>query len=195
MKKFKGFESKIMGDFEELPVGGYVCVIKAAEEVKSQNDNSSRLEIFIDIEEGEQKGYYAKLYKEDNREDKKWRGKYVVFLPRDDGSEKDSWAKNRFNNLIGCIEDANPGYHWDWEESELRGKKIALVFRREEFKKTDGSTGWTVKPFKAITVGNCKDGKWGKYEDKPLNKNASSTYSSGGFQPSFDDITDDDCPF
>ena len=198
MKKFKGFESKIMSDFEELPASGYVCEIKQAEEVYNQN-GGSRLELFIDIAEGEQKGYYAKIYKEDTREDKKWRGKYVVFMPRDDGSEKDGWAKNRFNNVMGCIEDANPGYHWDWEERGLRGKKIALVFRREEYKKSDGTTGWTVKPFKAITVGNCKDGKWGKYDDKPLNDKgaAGNYYSPSAFPTNFAEIAeeDDDLPF
>ena len=185
MKKFNGFESKIMGEFEQLPVGGYVCEIKNAEVIQN-NNGGERLELAIDIAEGDQRGYYTQLYKEDTREDKKWRGKFVLFLPRDDGSEKDGWAKNRFNNMVGCLEDANDGYHWDWDEKKLRGKKIALVFRREEYTKGDGSgTAWSVKPFKCITVGNCRDGKWGKYEDKPLSNSASS---SG---PQFSEISDD----
>ena len=190
MKKFNGFESKIMGDYEALPVGGYICEIKNAEVIQNRN-GGERMEIAIDIAEGDQRGYYTKQYKEDTREDKKWRGKYVLFLPRDDGSQEDGWAKNRFNNVIGCIEDANDGYHWDWDEKKLRGKKIALVFRREEYRKTDGSgTGWTVKPFKAISIGNCRDGKWGKYEDKLLSGSAPVS------EPQFNEIIDDsELPF
>ena len=190
MKKFNGFESKIMSDFEMLPVGGYVCEIKNAEVVANRN-GGERMELSIDIAEGDQRGYYTNQYKEDTREDKKWRGKFVLFLPKDDGTKEDGWAKNRFNNFVGCIEDANDGYHWDWDEKKLRGKKIALVFRREEYRKTDGSgTGWTVKPFKAISIGNCRDGKWGKYEDKLLSGSAPVS------EPQFNEISDDsELPF
>ena len=186
MKKYNGFESKMSGEYDQLEPGGYVCEIKNAE-VLTYN-GGERLLLSIDIAEGEKKGYYTKRYKEDTREDKKWAGTFNLFLPKDDGSEQDGWAKNRMNNLIGCIEDANDGYHWDWDERKLRGKKVALVFRKEEYTKRDGGSGWAVKPFKAISVGNCRDGKWGKYDDKPLaNKQ----------QPMFAEEKDplDDLPF
>lgn len=180
MKKFNGFESKVMGEFDQLEPGGYVCEIKNAE-VLTTNSGGERLVLSIDICEGDRKGFYTKQYKDDTREDKKWRGVYNQFLPTDDGSERDGWAKNRFNNLIGCIEDANEGYHFDWDEKKLRGKKIALVFRREEYEKRDGSGyAWNVKPFKAISVGNCRDGKWGKYDDKPVAN-----------KPQFTEVADD----
>lgn len=189
MKAYKGFESKVMGDFEQLPSGGYVCEIKQAEEIQNQR-GGSRLEISVDIAEGEYKGYFANMYKADTREDKKWRGKFIVFLPTDDGTEKDGWAKNRFNNIIGCIEEGNAGYHWDWNERGLRGKKIALVFRREEYAKNDGTTGWTVKPFKCITIDKCREGKCGKFDDKPLNNGNAGGYAIGA--PSFAELPDDD---
>ena len=166
MRKFNGFKSEVMGEFDHLEPGGYICEIKAAEVLPTKN-GGERLLLSIDIADGDRKGYYADLYRGDTREDKKWRGTYNIFLPTDDGSEQDGWAKNRFNNLIGCIEDANDGYHWDWDEKKLRGKKVALVFRKEEYRKSDGTYGWTVKPFKTITIGACRDGKWGKYDDKP----------------------------
>jgi len=167
MKQYRGFESRMSSDFEQLDPGGYICEIKNAEVLPTQN-GGERLVLAIDIIEGDKKGFFTKQYKADTREDKRWRGNYSMFLPADDGTERDGWAKNRFNNLIGCIEDGNPGYHFDWDEKKLKGKKIALVFRREEYEKSNGDTGWTVKPFKVISVGNCRDGKWGKYDDKPL---------------------------
>lgn len=194
MKQYSGFESKMMSDFEHLPAGGYVCKIMAAEVVPNRNGGGERMVLYIDIEDGDYKGFYAKQYKEDTREDKKWRGNYNIFFPRDDGSKQDGWAKNKFNNLIGCIEDANDGFHWDWDEKKLKGKKIALVFRREEYARQDGTTGWSVKPFKVISIGNCKDGKWGKYEDKPLPADKRPSGYSGGFE-TVENITDNDLPF
>lgn len=191
MKQYKGFESKMTADFEQLPVGGYVCKIMNAEVLPVRN-GGERMNLAIDIDEGDYKGFFTKQYKEDTREDKKWRGNFNIFLPRDDGSEQDTWAKNRFNNLIGCVEDANDGFHWDWDEKKLKGKKIALVFRREEYHKTDGTTGWSVKPFKAISIGNCLDGKWGKYEDKPLSENKRT---SAPVTDLVEDMTADDLPF
>lgn len=166
MKRFNGFEAKVSGEFETLEPGGYVCEIKNAE-VLPTNNGGERLLLSIDIAEGEKKDFYKRQYLADTREDKKWRGTYNMFLPVDDGTERDGWAKNRFNNLIGCIEDANDGYHWDWDEKKMKGKKVALVFRKEEYQKSDGTYGWIVKPFKVISIGNCRDGKWGKYDDKP----------------------------
>ena len=167
MKKYAGFESKMSGEFDVLDPGGYVCEIKNAEVLPTRS-GGERLVLYIDITEGDRKGFYTAQYKSDTREDKKWRGVYNVFLPLDDGSEQDTWAKNRMNNLVGCIEDGNPGYHWDWDEKKLKGKKVALVFRKEEYQRQDGSYGWVVKPFKVISIGACRDGKWGKYEDKPV---------------------------
>ena len=189
MKKYDDVKAeKVSSGREMLPAGGYVCQILSAR-VES-GEWGDTLVIAHDVCEGEFSGIFKRDYDSNTREDKKWRGKYVLFLPRDDGSQEDGWAKNRFNNVIGCIEDANDGYHWDWDEKKLRGKKIALVFRREEYRKTDGTTGWTVKPFKAISIGNCRDGKWGKYEDKPL---SGSTPTSA---PQFNEISDDsELPF
>ena len=190
MKQYNGYKAEMMSSFDELPTGGYICKIMNAEEKETRN-GGSRLEVSIDIAEGEHKGYYANLYKSDTREDKKWRGVFNIFLPRDDGSEKDGWAKNKFNNFIGCVEDANGGYRFDWDEKKLKGKLVALVFRREEYKKQNGSTGWTVKPFKCIPIGDCRDGKWGKYEDKPL------ANSSGASVPAYAHAEDEggDLPF
>lgn len=189
MKRFNGFESKMMTGYEDIPAGGYVCKIMNAEEKQNRN-GGSRLELSIDIAEGEYANFYAKRYREDTREDKRWGGVFTMFLPNDDGSERDGWAKNRFNNLIGCVEDANPGYHWDWNEKTLTGKKIALVFRKEEYARSDGGVGAKVKPFKCIGIGDCRDGKWGKYEDKLLATGTSSGYAAGDYNPR--EISDDD---
>ena len=188
MRKYNGYKAEISKGYEELPTGAYLCKIMNAEEVNY--DWGSKLLLSLDIVEGEHKDFYAKQYREDTREDKKWGCVLGLYEPKDDGSEKDEWTKRTFNNFIGCVEDANSGYHFDWDEKTLKGKKVAVVFRKEEWE-YNGKTGWKVKPFRVISVGDYNDGKWGKYEDKPLaNKPVQTTYNS------FADVGDtDDLPF
>lgn len=171
INKYNGYKSEITKAFEQIPVGGYVCVIKNAEVLTY--DWGDVLKLSCDISEGEYKGWYTKQWKEDTREDKKWGCDLRINIPTDKSKYIDSDTK-RFNNLIGCLEDANTGFKWDWDESKLKNKKLALVFRNEEWE-YEGKTGWKVKPFKVISIGDCLDGKWGKYEDKPLKANANST--------------------
>lgn len=100
MKQFSGFEAKkSAGARELLPAGGYVAKILNAEEVSY--DWGNVLLISFDILEGQYKDFFAKDYKEQDREDKKWRGTYRLSEPKDDGSEKDGWTKRAFGKLSG----------------------------------------------------------------------------------------------
>ena len=187
IKQYKGFKAKICSGFEELPTGGYVCKIMDALVVENPN-GGERLEVSIDIAEGEHKGYYREQYRNDTRDEKKWSGVFTLFIPVEDGSEKDSWSIKTFNNFIGCLENDNPSYHYDSDESKMKNLTLALVFRKEEYKKNDGDYAWKVKPFKAITVEDCRNGKWGKYDDKPVkNKPA----ESASFTSAFSSVDDD----
>jgi hypothetical protein len=166
MKAYKGFESKVMGDFEQLPSGGYVCEIKQAEEIQNQR-GGSRLEISVDIAEGDYKGYFANLYKADTREDKKWRGTFRLRLPKDDGSEQDAWKKRSLGNTIWALEQSNPGFSWDWDEKKLKGKKIGLLYRNKEWE-MNGRTGWTTEAISAESIDNIREGKFRIPKDKAL---------------------------
>lgn len=167
MKPYRNFEANVSAGYEELPVGGYVCKIMKAEE-KQNKTSGSRLDIYIDIAEGDYRGFYAAAYKSDTREDRKWRGIFRLNIPKEDGSDNDEYAIRGFNNFIGCVEESNPGYRWDWNEATLKYKLVCLVFRREEYQKQNGDYGWSVKPFKAITLEDCRAEKFGKYDDKSL---------------------------
>lgn len=188
MRKYNGFKAEITRDFEELPTGAYLCKIMNAEEVNY--DWGSKLLLSLDIAEGEHKDYFANDFRNNNREDKRWGCVLGLYEPKDDGSEKDEWTKRSFNNFIGCVEDSNGGFHFDWDEKKLKGKKIAVVFRREEWE-YNGKTGWKVKPFRVIDMCKFNDGKWGKYDDKPLKNKPASTF------PTFSEVMDDgaDLPF
>ena len=180
MKQFSGFKAEKSTTREQLPVGGYVAKILNAEEVTYSW--GSVLEIFFDILEGAYAGFFKKDFDAQQGEDKKWRGKYRLSVPKDDGSEKDGWTKRTFNNAIYCIEDGNPGYHWNWDESTLKGKTVGVLFRNEEWE-YNGNTGWSTRACALACVGDIKDGKFKMPKDKPLkNKQGSTPAIPGGFE-------------
>lgn len=195
MKKFNNWENvKAASEFVPLPAGGYIVELKNAKvkEYKNQNDDAfERFEIALDIDEGEFKDYYANDYCNQTNEDKKWKGVLRLYMPKEDGSEQDEWTKSRFKSFIEAVEDSNPGFHWDWDESKLRGKKIGCLFRLEEWE-YNGKTGKKAQPFKAVSVEKIKSGNFKIPKEKLLEKNASAPTAP---TPEFRDIPDEDVPF
>ena len=195
MKKFNNWENvKAASEFVPLPAGGYIVELKNAKvkEYKNQNgDAFERFEIALDIAEGEFKDYYANDYCNQTNEDKKWKGVLRLYMPKEDGSEQDEWTKSRFKSFIEAVEDSNPGFHWDWDESKLRGKKIGCLFRLEEWE-YNGKTGKKAQPFKVVSVEKIKSGNFKIPKEKLLEKNASAPTAP---TPKFRDIPDEDVPF
>lgn len=182
-------------DRPKLPLGAYVCRIRKA--VVQCNDFDEQLCLLFDIAEGEFKGFFDDDFKANNRADKKWKGVLRQFLPRDDGSDKDEWAKSSFKGMITSFEKSNAGYVWNWDENSLAGKYVGILFRNEEWE-YDGKTGWAVRPFRAISIDSVRSGDFRLPKDKPLkNKAAASSYDSTSYgytgQPSgFAEIDDSD---
>lgn len=192
MKQFGGFKAERSAAREQLPVGGYVAKIMGAKEETYSWGNV--LVISFDIAEGQYKDFFANDYRNNDREDKKWRGTYRLNEPKDDGSEKDSWTKRTFGGAIWSIEQSNSGYHWDWNEAGLKGKTVGVLFRNEEWE-MNGNTGWGTKCCALESVENVRTGKFKMPKDKPL-KNK----QSGAVQTAHDDamqsVEDDgDLPF
>lgn len=198
MKRFNDYETvQAAQEFERLPAGGYVVKIKEAEvrTYSGESGDFEKLEIALDICEGEYKDFYARDYQMQTGEDKKWRGVLRQYVPKDDGSEKDGWTKRAFKGLIVAIEESNPSYHWDWNEKGLKGKTVGCLFRNEEWE-WDGRTGLKTAPFKFIEAQKIRDKKFTVPKDKLLKKsetNEFSSYTAGNdFKPIEDD---DDLPF
>lgn len=166
MKQFAGFEAKKMGGGREpLPVGGYVCEIKSAKE--ETYSWGSVLVLAIEVVEGEYAGFWKKDFDNNDRDDKKWRGTYRLNLPSDDGSVQDAWNKRSFGNFIWAVEESNPGYRWAWDEKTLKGKKLGVLYRNYEWAKDD-RTGWSTEAAGAVSVEDCRAGKYRLPKDKPL---------------------------
>lgn len=184
-------------EFVELPVGGYVCKIMGAE-VKIYTSSKSgesfeKLEVSIDIAEGDFADYYADNYRAQN-EPKRWKGVLSYYVPKDDGTDSDEWSKTTLKGLTDAVEASNLGYKWEWDEKTLKGKRIGVLFRKEEWA-YDGKTGWVVRPFKAIDATNAAAGNYRMPKDKPLKNSASSTQAAS-YTPNFEDVgNDEELPF
>lgn len=189
MKKFTGFEAKKSGGAREiLPAGGYVAKILNAEEVSY--DWGNVLLISFDILEGDYKDFFAADYKGQDREDKKWRGTYRLRIPNDDGSEQDGWTKRTFGNAIWAIEESNPGYNWNWDETTMKGKVVGVLFRNREWE-MNGNTGWTTECCALTSADDIRKGNFRQPKDKPL-KSASVSNTSSTWQ---EDTSNSELPF
>lgn len=139
MKPFSQYEEhKKAAQFtpsEKLPKGAYVAKILGIklEPGKPNKDNpneknSDMLIVQFDIVEGEHKDFFRNQYNNDSREDKKFKGRTTVYIPKDDGSEQDGWTKTAFARWTNSLEESNQGFVWDWDENKWKDKLIGLVF-------------------------------------------------------------------
>lgn len=124
------------GEFQQLPKGKYVCIVKQVVTKNSKNGNEQFV-ILYDIAEGEYKDFYQKMFDADkaqNPSGAKWRG---VFKQNMEGKGT-PWLKG----IITSIERSNNfTFHWDREKNEktLEGKKFGGIFWRRQYQKEDGS--------------------------------------------------------
>ena len=182
MRQYKGFKAeRSSGGRETLPSGGYVCKILSAK-VES-NDWGDTLVIAHDVCEGDYAGIFQRDFSNNDREDKRWRGTYRLRLPKDDGTEQDSWKKRSFSNFIWAVEQSNPGFTWDWDEKKLKGKGVGLLYRNKEWE-MNGRTGWTTEAAGSESIDNIRAGKFRLPKDKPL--------PEGKKPPVFTEVEDDD---
>lgn len=198
MRPFNNYETtQTISARAQLPVGAYICrILKAEEKVyNSSKGEWHKLEISFDISEGEHKDFYANDYKAQTGEDKKWKGVLRMNIPTDDGSEADGWAKRSFKTNILAVEDSNSGYHWDWNEAQLKGKTVGIVFRSEEWE-YNGKRGWRTAPFKMVPAADVKSGNVKIPDPKPLNNKTSQTSAASAADLSdFVEVASSELPF
>lgn len=112
----------------KLPAGAYVCKIMGVRYEEGTDGFSDKLILQFDITEGEYKDFFKKQYDANTSEDKKWKGTVRIYVPTDDGSEKDGWTKRSFAGWIDAVEKSNSGYSWAWDEQSLKNKTLGIVF-------------------------------------------------------------------
>ncbi len=196
IKRFGDYDkTKGYGTFQALPKGGYVMRIQGA--TVHENSNGQYVKIAADIAEGEYQGYYARDYEGQQTEDKKWHCNYLLSVPNDDGSEQDGWTKRRFKTFTEALEESNPGYHFDWDESKFKGLIIGGLFNEREYEKRDGSIGRATNFAQVCSVDAVRAGRFKLPDDKLLGRSGAGN-SGGDSDDGFMNIPDgvaDELPF
>lgn len=197
IKKPNGYDdAPVYGNNEKLSLGGHICKIKTA-----RVDNyewGGVLILAYDIAEGSQyDGFYERNYRL-QQENKKWKGTYRVTIPPENPTdEKSVKTVSIFKTAMTAIEESNPGYKWNWDESSLKGKLFGGVFGRKEYD-FNNRHGFYVECRYIRTVEEVKNGV-DVPEDKLLNtsnNSPSSASHTNGSSENFESIpTDDDLPF
>lgn len=198
-------EIKEFSDRPTLPPGAYVSQVQQVN--INRTDYGDQLCILIDISEGEYKGFYAEEFKANARDDRKWKGVLRQFLPRYDGSEKDEWSQRSLKGLATAFEHSNPGFVFNGDEQALVGKTVGILMRNEQWD-YNGKTGWSVRPFRAMSADKVRSGEYTIPKDKPLKTEPAASYGYAAPYPasygypaaassSFEPVTgdDDDLPF
>ena len=115
------------------PAGVYIGEIKGARVVDAdeKRDHDS-IELMLEITEGECKGRFNDLYNDQKQrfDNAKYKGILRMNIPQRQDHEEQNWTERFFSGQMWCIEQSNPGYHWEWDEGTLAGKKIGINIRK-----------------------------------------------------------------
>lgn len=170
----------------KLPAGAYVCKIK---EVRYESsDNGDRIVLAFDITEGEYKDFFQKQFEANTNEDKKWKGRVNIFVPKDDGSDLDKGTKRSFAGWIDSFEKSNNGFLWDWDEKKLKGKTIGIVFG-ETGTIIDGKEVVYTEARFGVDAQKVRDGKAPSAKFKSRNGYKGSGNSGSGSSDDFMNVT------
>lgn len=130
MRKIENWENiSESTSFKRLKPSGYLVKILNVED----HPDKEYLRIYFDIVDGEDKGYFKKLYDADARKEKKWpnAGSFVR-------SYKDS-AASMFKGFISSVERSNKNYTWNFDEKTLVGKVVGLIIADEQYQNQKGA--------------------------------------------------------
>jgi hypothetical protein len=151
IENWENVEAKGMEDFKVLPIGAYECIIKDARINKNEENGKETFKVSIDIASGEFKDYFLKRFDNSTINPKKWDNNAVRYLAFQGDNA------SYFKGFITCVENSNPGYKWDWDETKLEGKKVCGVFQYEEYEKQDGSKAVKVRLNKFRSLDKMKE--------------------------------------
>lgn len=140
IKKPNNYDNiQVNEDFVPLSLGGHKGIIMGVEEYTSPMTNNTSLKVSVDTDKDDtQPNYYAEQYKKDTRPDKKWSNNAIKYVSL---GEEENQVK-MLKSFITAVENSNNGFKFDWnkEVSQLKGKKVGLIFGLEEYQNQQGET-------------------------------------------------------
>ena len=168
-----------------IPAGAYVARITEVKDVPldPETGKGQYLAINFDIAEGQYTGYYAEQF---TRWGGNWHGTARA-------SYKDK-AAGMFKGLTSAVEEANPGYTWEWAEQTLVGKLVGVTLGEEEYwnKKTN-QISTVVRQRGWCKVQDVRDGKVQTPKLRTLSDEEKAKFGVANAVPVAD--ADDELPF
>lgn len=164
------------GESLKLPAGCYVCRIIQAKVSKSKDGSRDMLLVAYDIDEGEQKGFFAKKHKElkTNNPQAEWPGVYRQLM--------DGTSLSFFKGFIKSVERSN-GFEFVWNvkdnEQSLRGKRFGAVMGRKQKLSERGNKYFVTEIKQVRSLDGLKDAV--VPEDELLEDGTPATASTPGF--------------
>lgn len=194
IENYEDVEAKGISDFVPLKLGGHVCMIKKAY-ITETTTCKEVICLELDILDGEFKDYYQKQYDNSNKKEKKWGCIYRQLTQE---------SPEFFKGMITSIENSNPGFKFNWDESQLVGKKVGGIFGLEEYKRNDGTIGTVTKCIRlrsADKISNVLipavkliDNTKMSYDDYVERKTTIKEFTNGEVTD-FGSVSDEDLPF
>ena len=199
MAKINGFKSEApKKKFPMLPEGAYVAGIK---NVKiSGKEPDQQIILRLDIIEGEWAGYYTKRYNNDkenaDKYDATYKGDFRIQIPdsRNEKRQHPEWDLKTLNNSIWCIEQSNPGFHFDGDTDhigELKGKIVGINVRGGSYNGSEYTQIGRLEVAEDVRKGIVKQMKRKPDTMGTVDNAAPAAVDPSGFTP----VDTDDLPF
>ena len=175
---YSGYEGKnTRGGVYLPPVGQYIAEIQGVHMDKSYDKTHDEIVLMIEITEGEFAGQYHKVFENQKERfggDVKYKGVFKLRPPID---EDEPWVKNKFEANLWCVQESNQGYVWDWDENKLKGKKIGINVRENNYTGNDGKPKTTTEIGQLETIEDVRDGKCKDMKPRGAQQKANNTSS------------------
>ena len=170
------------GEFVQLPAGGYVCKIVAAEFGESKQGNDMLI-LNVDIAEGDFAGYFQSTVDRFNQKNWSNAGIYRQLVYTNDKK-----LSPYFKGFIAIIEQSNFNFvarkNGGIDPKDLIGKLCGFVFIEEEYTKQDKSVGVRTVVRTPKTVAQIRKGG---FKVPPLKKldasKAPTTHKTNSYAP------------
>ena len=128
----ENFKAQQIVSYDALPVGFYVGKVLGAkvETIQTKDGGFDRLALQIDVAEGEHADHYRKQYEAQSGGSYPAKFKGIVrFTIPVKGSQYEAGQKRALENVAWALEQSNRNYHWDWDESKLKGLSVGFTVR------------------------------------------------------------------
>ena len=167
---------------QELPPGGYVCIVKSVEQCRTKK-GTPQMKFTLDIAEGE----FARFFEGSQKPP-------TFYQVMEDADGK---LSGYFKALIEDFETSNSDFNsnrLNFDARQLVNKKIGFLFRLEEWI-YNGNVYSAVKPVYFTTVEKIRSGKFKIPPDRTVEESYKAQSSAGNATPpsnTADDSSTDD---